>query len=158
MSGEYSTTYLYLCGISAAQSDWLMWQLSHLDCASLPRTTQLYSSHFLQTYLPHLQLAESIATASPWCEAVLYSPDPPFLFGGGSGYKTTLHLVNAKSVFITAQLASDTPIFQALEMQLVRSENLVCHIHVRKYGSQNTIFCTIRNHWETQYKFDCVLV
>ena len=34
-------------------------------------------------------LAESIATASPWCAAVLYLPDPPFLFGGGSGYKTS---------------------------------------------------------------------
>ena len=28
--------------------------------------------------------------ASPWCEAVLYSPDPPFLFGGGSGNETTI--------------------------------------------------------------------
>ena len=27
---------------------------------------------------------------SPWCEAVLYSPDPPFLFGGGSGNETSL--------------------------------------------------------------------
>ena len=26
--------------------------------------------------------------ASQWCEAVLYSPDPPFLFGGGSGNET----------------------------------------------------------------------
>ena len=33
-------------------------------------------------------LAESIATASLWCEAVLYSPDSPFLFGGGSGNET----------------------------------------------------------------------
>ena len=29
--------------------------------------------------------------ASPWCEAVLYSPDPPFLFGGGSGNETRIH-------------------------------------------------------------------
>ena len=29
--------------------------------------------------------------ASPWCEAVLYSPDPPFLFGGGSGNETSPH-------------------------------------------------------------------
>ena len=56
----------------------------------------------LQTYLAHLQfteaqqetskaslLTESIAIASPWCEAVLYSPDPPFLFGGRSGNETT---------------------------------------------------------------------
>ena len=28
---------------------------------------------------------ESIAVASRWCEAVLYSPDPPLVFGGGSG-------------------------------------------------------------------------
>ena len=27
--------------------------------------------------------------ASPWCGAVLYSPDPPFLFGGGSGNETS---------------------------------------------------------------------
>ena len=53
------------------------------------------------TYLAHLQfteaqqetskawlLADSIATAISWCEAVLYSPDPPFLFGGGSGNET----------------------------------------------------------------------
>ena len=59
----------------------------------------------VQTYLTHLQfaeaqkatskaelLAESIATASPWCEAVLYSPDPPFLFGGGSGNETNINL------------------------------------------------------------------
>ena len=26
--------------------------------------------------------------ASPRSEDVLYSPDPPFLFGGGSGYET----------------------------------------------------------------------
>ena len=26
--------------------------------------------------------------ASPWFEDVLYSPDPPFLFGGGSGNET----------------------------------------------------------------------
>ena len=41
--------------------------------------------------------AEIIATSAnqivPWRNrryknAVLYSPDPPFLFGGGSGYKT----------------------------------------------------------------------
>ena len=36
--GEYNTTFLYLHGISAVQSDWLMWQLSHLDWASLPQT------------------------------------------------------------------------------------------------------------------------
>ena len=29
--------------------------------------------------------------ANPWSEDVLYLPDPPFLFGGGSGYETTLH-------------------------------------------------------------------
>ena len=29
-SGEYSTTFLYLTGILAAKSDWLIWQLSHL--------------------------------------------------------------------------------------------------------------------------------
>ena len=28
--------------------------------------------------------------ASPWSEDVLYSPDPPFLFGGGSGNETRL--------------------------------------------------------------------
>ena len=33
-------------------------------------------------------LAESIATASPWYETVLYLPDPPFLFGGGSRNET----------------------------------------------------------------------
>ena len=27
--------------------------------------------------------------ASPWSQDVLYSPDPPFLFGGGSGNETT---------------------------------------------------------------------
>ena len=48
-SGEYSTAFLYVCGISVAQSDWRMWQ-------------------------------------NPWCEAVLYLPDPPSLIGGGSGY------------------------------------------------------------------------
>ena len=53
----------------------------------------------VQTYLAHLQFAEahannfkgiafSIATASPWCEAVLYLPHLPFIFGGGSGYET----------------------------------------------------------------------
>ena len=50
-SDEYST-FLYLRGISAAHSDWLMWQL--------PAEAQQVTS----------------ATASPWCEAVLYSPDP----------------------------------------------------------------------------------
>ena len=34
---------------------------------------------------------ESIAITSPWCEAVLYLPDPPFLFGGGSGNETNAH-------------------------------------------------------------------
>ena len=36
--GKYSTTFLYLHGILVAQSDWLMWQLSHLDWVSLPQT------------------------------------------------------------------------------------------------------------------------
>ena len=31
--------------------------------------------------------------ASPWSEDVLYSPDPPFLFGGGSGNETRFVLV-----------------------------------------------------------------
>ena len=30
--GEYITTFLYLQGILVAQSDWLIWQLSHLYC------------------------------------------------------------------------------------------------------------------------------
>ena len=82
-------------------SDWLIWQLSH--CTGFPTTNHLALLITpLQTYLAHLQfaeaqkatlkaelLAESIAIASPWCEAVLYSPDPPFLFGGGSGNETT---------------------------------------------------------------------
>ena len=38
-SGENSKTFLYIQGILAAQSDWLMWQLSHLHWASLPQTT-----------------------------------------------------------------------------------------------------------------------
>ena len=46
----------------------------------------------LQSYLAHLQFAEPSrqlqGLSFPWCEAVLYSPDSPFLFGGGSGYET----------------------------------------------------------------------
>ena len=37
----------------------------------------------------------SIATASPWCEDVLHSADPPFLFGGGSGYETRCCLIDS---------------------------------------------------------------
>ena len=86
--------------LGGGQSDWLMWQLSH--CTELPyRKPLTLLITPLQTSLAHLQfteaqqetskaslLAESIAIASPWCEAVLYSPDPPSLFGGGSGNET----------------------------------------------------------------------
>ena len=41
---------------------------------------------------------QSIATASPWCEAVLYSPDPPFLFGVGSGCETILEVDSSYSL------------------------------------------------------------
>jgi len=80
------------------QSDWLMWQLSHLYWLPYRKHLALLITP-LQTSLAHLQfteetskawlLAESIATASPQCEDILYLPDPPFLFGGGSGNKTT---------------------------------------------------------------------
>ena len=43
-SGECSTTSLYLTEISV-QSNWLIWQLSHVYWASLPQTTYLYSSY-----------------------------------------------------------------------------------------------------------------
>ena len=48
-SGEYSTTFLYLHGISAAQSDWLMFQLSHLYWASLLQTTYHTFTDLLST-------------------------------------------------------------------------------------------------------------
>ena len=84
-----------------------MWQLSHRT--GFPYRKPLSFTHHTTTaymYLAHLQfteaqqetskaslLTESIAITSPWCEAVLYSPDPPFLFGGGSGNETMVMLV-----------------------------------------------------------------
>ena len=75
-------------GILAAQSDWLMWQLSHLHVLGFLTTNHLalliahlQFAEVQQATLKALLLAESIATASPWCEAVLYLADPPFLFG-----------------------------------------------------------------------------
>jgi len=39
-SGEYSTTFFCTSTrLSVAQSDWLIWQLSHLYWAYLPQTT-----------------------------------------------------------------------------------------------------------------------
>ena len=48
------------------------------------------STEFQQVTLKASLLAESVAMATPWWEAVLYLPDPPFLFGGGSGYARLL--------------------------------------------------------------------
>ena len=46
-------------------------------CKPLSLTQYLY-----RLLLTHFQFtAESIATASPWCEDLLYSPDLSFLFG-----------------------------------------------------------------------------
>ena len=96
-----------------------MWQLSHC-------TGFLTANHLallitpLQTYSAHLQfteaqqetskaslLAESIAIASPWCEAVLYSPDPPFLFGGGSGNKTIMWLTSTSCASVNSYTGPD---------------------------------------------------
>ena len=61
-SGEYSM-FLYLPEISVAQSDWLIWQLTHLHWASSPQTTltplQIYLAHF--QYLLKPQQATSKA-------------------------------------------------------------------------------------------------
>ena len=45
----------YFCTSEAAQSDWLMWQLSHL---SYHKHLALFIT-LLQTYLAHLQFAEA---------------------------------------------------------------------------------------------------
>ena len=42
------------------------------------------------TYVAHLHLDFQDLFLATSCEAVLYSPDPPFLFGGGSGFKTSM--------------------------------------------------------------------
>ena len=94
-------TFLYLNEFQQHNLIGKMWQLSHLHLASLPQTTQLYSSHL---YLAHLQFAEVPASNfkglafsrihcnhQPMVWAVLFLPDPPFLFGGGSRYSFCLH-------------------------------------------------------------------
>ena len=68
-SGEYSTPFLYLPGISAAQSDWLIFQLYW---ASLPQNHLALLITPLQTYLSHLQFTEAQQATSkaieqnPW--------------------------------------------------------------------------------------------
>ena len=97
-------TFLYLTEFQQHNLIGKMWQLSHLHLASLPQTTQLYSSHL---YLAHLQFAEVPASNfkgsafsrihcnhQPVVWAVLFLPDPPFLFGGGSRYETSFCLHN----------------------------------------------------------------
>ena len=59
-----------------AQSDWLYW-------ASLPQNTEAQ-----QTTSKAWLLAESIATGSQWCEAVLYC----FLLGGEFGFETAVNI------------------------------------------------------------------
>ena len=104
-SGEYSTTSLQVHRISVGQSDWVMWQLSHLYWASLPQSTQLYSSHLYRPPSSPFNLLKPNKRLqrlgfqrnpqqqlhSPQCEDVLYSPEPPFLFVGGSGNETTVN-------------------------------------------------------------------
>ena len=82
-----------------------MWQSSH--CTRLPYHKPLsftgHTSTDLDLLKPNKELQFTIATASPRCEAV---PDPPFLFGGESGYKAKCCL-SGGSVLMDAGLAVD---------------------------------------------------
>ena len=96
-SGKCSTTFLYLIKISV-QSNWLIWQLSHLYWASLPQTTYLYSSYLYRPPQHTLQFTEAqqdtskaqlqqnpqqqLAHGMTQC-TIFYLPDPPFLFWRG---------------------------------------------------------------------------
>ena len=54
--GEYSTTFCTSAGIAAAQSDWLIWQLTtSWTCTGLP----YYSSHFYKTQITSNSLKSS---------------------------------------------------------------------------------------------------
>ena len=73
-SGEYSTTFLYLRGISAVQSDWLMLAIISPVLGRLPYHKPLIFSHHTLAHPPiywspvkdfkDLAFSESIATAS----------------------------------------------------------------------------------------------
>ena len=77
-SSKYSTTFLYLRGISAAQSDWLLWQLSYpvlglpyrkplsFDLLSTPPTYWSPASNF-----------KGLAFSRIHGVKLYYSPDPP---------------------------------------------------------------------------------
>ena len=101
----YGTTFLYLQGNFL--HNLIGWCANYLTCTRLPYHKPLSFTHrtfedllstppvFWSPAINFKLLAESIATASQWCEDVPYLPDPPFLFGGGSGDETScMHVVS----------------------------------------------------------------
>ena len=121
-SGEYSTLLLTS---TEFQSDWLMWQLSHLQWAFLPQTTYhtfTDSQHTLQFTEAQQDtskawfLGKSIATASPQCEDV---PDSPFLFGGWSGnVQLLVTLLSEYNQLLLLHSCSDTAPFVLQQKQV----------------------------------------